>query len=318
MYAGQAAGVPASAMTFHGNNKSRDELREAIACGIGLIAIDNDWEIELLEQLTTDQQVPTAVALRLNPAVDVDTHEKMRTGVRDSKFGFPLVNDIALNAADRLMSIPSLSLVGYHTHVGSQLMDASLAEQAIAQILAFSAKVRDRHGVVPQVISPGGGFGVADDASIDADIETWASTAAAAIRAGCQLYSLPLPELVVEPGRAIIGPAGVALYRVGARKAVPGGRTYVSVDGGMADNIRPSLYGATYTAAIANRSPTGPRERIALAGKYCESGDILYGGHRSPGPRVRRFGGDPDGRSLLLANGEQLQYGTATGRRHGP
>ena len=275
LYAGLAAGVPASAMTFHGNNKSRDELREAISCGIGLIAIDNDWEIELLAELTESLRRPIRVLLRLNPAVEVDTHEKMQTGVLDSKFGFPIMDDIALDAADRVVVMPSLNLVGYHTHVGSQLTDTSLVGRSIAEMLAFSAVMRDRHRIVPDVISPGGGFGVADDASTDVEVAPWASEAATAMRSGCEQYSLPLPELVVEPGRALVGPAGVALYRAGARKAVPGGRTFVSVDGGMADNIRPSLYGAAYSAKIANRSAGGPVERIALAGKYCESGDIL-------------------------------------------
>ena len=142
--------------------------------------------------------------------------------------------------------------------------------------MTFSAEMRDRHGVVPRVISPGGGFAVADDASgRNASIERWAMATAAATRETCRAHRLPLPELVVEPGRALVGPAGVTLYRVGARKEVAGVRTFVSVDGGMADNIRPTLYGARYDAAVANRAETGPAEVVTVAGKCCESGDVL-------------------------------------------
>lgn len=283
LYAGLAAGVPASAMTFHGNNKSEAELREAVDAGIGRIAIDNLWEIELLERViaTTDRTVP--VLLRLNPGVDAHTHAKMLTGATDSKFGMPIASGAAARAVTRIQGVHGLTLVGYHAHVGSQIFDPQLVRSTLERMLAFASEMRDQHGVVPEAIDPGGGFGVATEPGAgDVSVEKWAAAAASAIRAGCERHDLPLPELTVEPGRAIVAPAGVALYRVGARKEIDGVRTYVSVDGGMADNIRPSLYGARYTAALANRNSDDDVERVTIAGKYCESGDVLISDAQLP------------------------------------
>ncbi len=276
LYAGLASGVPATAMTFHGNNKSEIELTEAVDAGIGRIAIDNLWEIDLLERVVAGRDRRIPVLLRLNPGVDAHTHVKMLTGALDSKFGMPVASGAAAGAVARILEVPGLELTGYHAHVGSQIFDAQLVRSTIDVMLAFAAAMRDRHGVVPDAIDPGGGFGVATDGSAaDVSIEDWAAAAANALRAGCTRYGFPLPELTVEPGRAIVAPAGVALYQIGARKEIAGIRTYVSVDGGMADNIRPTLYGARYTAAVANRDGGGERETVTIAGKYCESGDVL-------------------------------------------
>ena len=276
LYAGLAAGVPAAAMTFHGNNKDEVELAEAIAAGVGRIAVDNLGELDLLARMTRDIATNVPILLRLNPGVDVHTHPKMLTGAIDSKFGLPVISGEAAVAVARAQESPGLDLVGYHAHVGSQVFDAELVRRTLATMLEFAAAMRDRHGVVPRAIDPGGGFGVAyEDGQNDVSVETWAETAGAAVREGCARFALPLPELTVEPGRAIVGPAGVALYRIGFRKEVPGVRTYVSVDGGMADNIRPSLYGARYTAALANRDGSGATETVTIAGKYCELGDVL-------------------------------------------
>jgi diaminopimelate decarboxylase len=277
IYAGIRAGVSPVDMVFHGNNKSRGELMEAVAAGVGLLAIDNEHEIDRLEEIVLAAPGETRVVLRLNPGVDPHTHAKMRTGSTDSKFGFPVWDGQAERAAARVQGIAGLRLVGYHAHVGSQIFDASLVERTIDEILAFAAIVAERHGIVPDVVIPGGGFGVADDASgEDVSIGDWADAAARALERGCRAYAFAPPLLMVEPGRAVIGPAGVCLYEVGARKRIAGVRTYVSVDGGMADNIRPALYGARYSAALANRDGTGePSETVTIAGKFCESGDVL-------------------------------------------
>ena len=276
LHAGLAGGVPAPAMTFHGNNKGADELAAALAAGVGLIAVDNDWEIEILARLVANRGGRTEVLLRLNPGAEVETHAKMLTGALDSKFGFPIATGAAAAAVARIIAVPNLELVGYHAHVGSQVFDTALVARTVEALLAFAAQVRDRYGIVPRVVSPGGGFGVADNASgLAASVEDWAAAAGAATTKAAARHRLPLPELIVEPGRAIVGPAGVALYRIGSRKEIPGVRTYVSVDGGMADNIRPTLYGAQYTAALASRPETGPSETVTIAGKYCESGDVL-------------------------------------------
>jgi diaminopimelate decarboxylase len=277
IYAGLRSGVDPSQMIFHGNNKSRTELEEAVAAGVGLIAVDNDLEIALLESVARDSGRNVEVVLRLNPGVDVHTHHKMRTGVTDSKFGFPVWDGQAEQAVARLCRSSRLGLVGYHAHVGSQIFDPALVARTIDVIMEVAGRVHGRWGVIPKAVIPGGGFGVADDASgADVPIDEWAKAAAEAIERGCQDHGFPPPELVVEPGRAIIGPAGVALYSVGSRKTVPGVRTYVSVDGGMADNIRPALYGARYAVALANRDSMGePLQTVTIAGKYCESGDVL-------------------------------------------
>lgn len=276
LHVGRAGGVPPAAMTFHGNNKSAAELAEAVAAGIGLIAIDNERDVDLLGRLTAGSAERQRVVLRLNPGVDVATHHKMLTGAIDSKFGLPIATGAAMEAVDRIVSVRGLSLVGYHAHVGSQVFDPNLVRQTLETMLDFAVAVRDRHGLVPEVVSPGGGFGVSDSADgEDAPIEQWARSAAETLISGCDSRRLPAPELVVEPGRAIIGPAGLAVYRVGGRKEISGLRTYVSIDGGMGDNIRPSLYGARYTAALANRDSTEPTEMVAIAGKFCESGDVL-------------------------------------------
>ena len=277
IYAGLAAGVEPREMVFHGNNKSREELGEAVAAGVGLFAVDNDLEIGLLDAVARGRERCVEVVMRLNPGVDPHTHAKMRTGAYDSKFGFPVWDGQADDAARRICAADGMRLVGCHAHVGSQIFDAGLVEHTLGAMMAFAARVGEREGVVPEVVIPGGGFGVADDASgAGVDLAAWAAAAAEATRRGCREYGFPEPVLMVEPGRAVIGPAGVAVYEVGARKRVPGARTYVSVDGGMADNIRPALYGARYSAQLANRGGAAePVETVTIAGKFCESGDVL-------------------------------------------
>jgi diaminopimelate decarboxylase len=275
LYGGLLAGVPASEITFHGNNKSEAELREAFEAGVGYIAVDNDLELDRICRLTTELGTRVPLLLRLNPGIDVHTHDKIKTGAVDSKFGFPLWTGDAEAATGKAMAA-GLDLAGFHVHLGSQLFDSNASRLAVRKLIVFAAAMRDRYGVMARVISPGGGFGIAyteDDE--EAVFEEWANVTGAEAIAVSQEHSLPLPELTVEPGRSIVGPAAVALYEVGASKRIPDVRHYVSVDGGMADNIRPSLYGAVYSAEIANRHATGPVDTVTIAGRFCESGDIL-------------------------------------------
>lgn len=284
IFAGLKAGMDPRRMIFHGNNKSRSELDEALYAGVGLIAVDSEHEIDLLVEVATRLARHPEVVLRLNPGVDPHTHHKMRTGATDSKFGFPVWDGQAAAAAARVVASPALRLAGYHAHVGSQIFDPGLVVQTLTAMMRFATEVFRQHGVAPRVIIPGGGFGVADDASgADVSIADWAAAAAETLRKQAAIGGYAEPELVVEPGRAIIGPAGVAVYEVGARKNIPGARTYVSVDGGMSDNIRPSLYGARYSADLVNRDGSGePLEVVTIAGKYCESGDVLIDGISLP------------------------------------
>ncbi len=284
IFAGLKAGMDPRRMIFHGNNKSRSELEEALQAGVGLTAVDSQHEIDLLEEVATRLERRPEVVLRLNPGVDPHTHQKMRTGATDSKFGFPIWDGQAAAAAARVAASSKLRLAGYHAHVGSQIFDPGLVVQTLTVMMEFASDVYRRHGVAPRVIIPGGGFGVADDASgADVSIAEWAAAAAQTLRQQAAAGGYDLPELVVEPGRAIVGPAGVAIYEVGARKEIADARTYVSVDGGMSDNIRPSLYGARYSADLVNRDGAGgPAETVTIAGKYCESGDVLIDGISLP------------------------------------
>jgi diaminopimelate decarboxylase len=220
--------------------------------------------------------VPVPVLLRLNPGIDVHTHSKIATGVYDSKFGFPIWDGSAARAVCQAIGSQGVRLDGYHLHIGSQLLDWDGYRLAIETALAFAGAMKREHGVTPAVFSPGGGFGIAyTEQMAEPDMNEWASAAAGAVRTACEANDLPLPELIIEPGRTLVGPAGVALYEVGSRKEISGVRTYVSIDGGMADNIRPALYEARYTAELANRPHAGELERVTIAGKYCESGDLL-------------------------------------------
>lgn len=283
LYVGLASGMPPAKMSLHGNNKGMDELRMAIDAGIGKIIVDNFDEIAMLRELTDGRETPVTVLLRVNPGVDVHTHKKISTGIADSKFGLPIADGQAARAVELLAAAPGLHLAGYHAHIGSQLFEAEAYIDAIDEILRFAVEMREAYGIELEQLSPGGGFGIA---YVDADdppaMEQWAMTLATAVKDGCTRHGLPVPIVTVEPGRSIVGRAGVAVYSVGTRKEIPGVRTYISVDGGMADNIRPTLYDAVYTAGLANREGGEATEEVTIAGKYCESGDILIEGITLP------------------------------------
>jgi diaminopimelate decarboxylase len=272
-----AAGVNPAEISFHGNNKGEAELREAVRAGVGKVVVDNLDEIDRLSGVAASIGVTQSVLLRLNPGVDVHTHHKISTGIVDSKFGMPIGNGQAREAVERILQHESLELLGYHAHIGSQLFDSEAYIAAIDELVAFGARMYRDLGVEMRHLSPGGGFGIAYlDEDEPRPATYWAEIIARAVRDACARHEMPEPVLTIEPGRSIVGPAGVAVYRVGSIKEIPGVRTYVAVDGGMADNIRPSLYDAQYTAVVANRDTevAGTRD-VAVVGKYCESGDIV-------------------------------------------
>lgn len=287
LFVGLSAGIAPEMLSLHGNNKGRNEMELAIEAGIGKIIVDNFYEIDLLEEMTADCDKPITVLVRLNPGVDVHTHQKISTGMADSKFGLPIADGQAEQAVQRLVNIPGVHLAGYHAHVGSQLFDAEAHTAAIADIIGFAAEMKARHGVNLEMFSPGGGFGIKYlNADEPIDPEAWVNMLGDSIESACEEHGLKVPMVIIEPGRAIAGPAGVAVYTVGSRKELEGIRTYVSVDGGMADNIRPALYDASYTAEIVNRNAEGPVETVTIAGKYCESGDILIDSVDLPSPEA--------------------------------
>ena len=269
-----SVGFPMEHVYFHGNNKSRRELELALEWGVGRIVVDNLHELSLLEGVASAAGARQKVLLRISPGVDPHTHAHVATGGAQSKFGLPLAQ--AGVAVERAMASPALELVGLHFHIGSQLFDLSPYREAIDVVLGLAAEMRAERGLALVELSTGGGLAISycEDAPAPS-VAQFAEVITSGLIAGCQQRGLERPRLIVEPGRSITGPAGVALYTVGAIKEVPGGRRYVAVDGGMADNIRPALYGARYQAVVANRASSEPRERVWIAGKYCETGDIL-------------------------------------------
>lgn len=282
-----AAGFPPDRMHLHGNNKAPAELREALAAGIGRIVVDNLDELALLERIAAERGGAADILLRLSPGVDPHTHDKITTGILDTKFGMSIQTGDAAMAVERALASPSLNLLGYHCHIGSQVFEQESYVETVDKMLGFAAAMRDRHGYAPEEFSPGGGYAVQYvQGSPAPEPDVYAELVVDALHAACERHGLPLPRLFVEPGRSIVARAGVALYTVGARKVIPGVRTYVSVDGGMSDNIRPAIYDAKYEALVADRATAEPDETVTVAGKYCESGDILIRDIALAGPRA--------------------------------
>jgi diaminopimelate decarboxylase len=280
-----AAGrFPMARVLLHGNNKSEDELRAALRARLGLIVIDSLDELERLAAIIGSRK--TAILLRLAPALNVETHPALATAGPATKFGLPLRGGQARAAVARALSLPSLSLLGFHCHIGSQVIDAGAYRRAITQVLAFSASMRQDFGFVLRRLNAGGGFGIAYGTRSVPAPARYVQVLAKTLRQEAARHRLPLPELDLEPGRAIVGPPGIALYRVGTRKRAPDGRRIVAVDGGIADNPRPMLYGARYHALLANRAGERRSERVVIAGRYCEAGDIMIPDLHVPAPRA--------------------------------
>ena len=267
---------PSERMYFHGNNKSEQELREALDYGVARIVVDNFHEMQLLNGIAQGRGVRQKVLLRLSPGIDPHTHAKTTTGTLENKFGIPLPTGQAEAAVRQAMDMPGLELMGLHVHLGSPVFELEPYGQAVDTVLDFASKMRKQHGFEMTEFSPGGGFAVAYTPEQHApEPSVYAETIASTLREALWRYELPAPQLIVEPGRAIVARSAVALYTVGSSKEVPGVKTFVSVDGGMADNIRPALYESRYSALVANRVHDDRRETVTIAGKYCESGDVL-------------------------------------------
>jgi diaminopimelate decarboxylase len=272
----QSVGFPRDKVFFHGNNKTPDELKLALDWGIGRIVVDNFHELEILDSLARKKGIRQNILLRLTPGVDPHTHRHTTTGVLDSKFGFPAETGQAETAVSKAMSAPNLNLVGLHFHLGSPISHIAPYEAATSLVFKLARKMKDKHGFSMNEFSCGGGFAVRYTMDQKApSIAAYAEAITSKVSSLANQYGLTRPKLIIEPGRAIIAQAGVALYTVGSIKEIPGVRTYVCVDGGMGDNIRPALYEAKYEALIANKVGEDNRGKVTIAGKYCESGDIL-------------------------------------------
>ena len=270
----QSVGFPLDKVYFHGNNKSAEELMRALKWGGGRIVVDNFHELQMLAEMAEEQGSAVDILLRMTPGVEPHTHRYIATGVIDSKFGFPLVS--GGEAVAQAMSASNLNLVGLHFHIGSSIFEVEPYQEAIGIILDFAAEMRQKHQFELRELDVGGGFAIQYTLDNPAPpISAYAEVIASGVIDKCRQLKLPLPRLVIEPGRSIVGPAGVALYTVGVVKEIPGVRRYVSVDGGMADNIRPALYGAKFEAMVAGKMNGKEEGKVTIAGKFCESGDVL-------------------------------------------
>ncbi len=271
------AGVAPEQITLHGNNKLPGELLRAAECGIGRIVADSFEEIARLAELAGQAAGPRPrVLVRVTTGVEAAAHEFVATAHDDQKFGFSLASGAAAEAVRRVLASPALELAGLHSHIGSQIYDTAGFEVAAHRVLALAAAIRDEHGVQIGELNLGGGFGIAYTPADDPqDVKVVADSLRQIVDRQCQAAGLVRPRLSVEPGRAIAGPGTITVYQVGTVKDVDGLRTYVSVDGGMSDNIRTALYDADYTCVLASRQPQAPPLLSRLVGRHCESGDIV-------------------------------------------
>jgi diaminopimelate decarboxylase len=271
-----AAGFPPERIGFHGNNKSTSELSRAVEAGVGRIVVDSFQEIDRLSEISEKTGARPGVLLRVTVGVEAHTHEFIATAHEDQKFGFSLAGGAAYAAAVKIIDENKLDFKGLHSHIGSQIFDTSGFEVAARRVLELQAQIRDTRGVELPELDLGGGFGIAyttqDDPATPGDL---AKRIAKIVESECDLAGLRKPKLSIEPGRAIVGPSVFTLYQVGTTKDVDGIRTYVSVDGGMSDNIRTALYDASYSATLAGRRSVAEPLLARVVGKHCESGDIV-------------------------------------------
>lgn len=275
IYTAYSSGFDMSKTLFNGNNKSYDDLSFALECGIGTISADNFYELALLNDIAKNQDKIVRILLRITPGIECHTHEYIQTGHLDSKFGFDLTQvDEAIDLIKN--EYKNLSLIGLHAHIGSQIFEKKVYFDEVGVIFKEAKRIKDKYGIVLHEINLGGGLGikyVEDDAPIS--VYEIAETIIDSIKINSKKYEIEEPFVFIEPGRSIVGTAGVTLYTAGSSKQVPNGRRYQAVDGGMSDNARPSLYQAIYTVDVANKPNETETEVVTIAGKHCESGDIL-------------------------------------------
>ncbi|MEE0845619.1 MAG: diaminopimelate decarboxylase [Eggerthellaceae bacterium] len=272
----QAAGFPMERVFVHGNNKTPQELREAIQAGVGRIVVDSRIELGRVSQIAGELGVTQPIYMRITPGVEADTHEYIRTGCEDSKFGFTMLDDFAFRCVKDAMEAPNVKLVGLHCHIGSQIFALHSFREAVAVMVELMSRIHDEYGLVIEELDLGGGLGIAYTATDKpSSIEDFAECTVNAVKDYCAQYDVPLPRILVEPGRSLVANAGVTLYTVGILKTLPNIRKYVAVDGGMSDNIRTALYHADYEPTIANKAGQPRTEIVTLCGKHCESGDAV-------------------------------------------
>jgi diaminopimelate decarboxylase len=271
-----AAGVPASRIQVHGNNKTLTEIEEALDARVDRIIVDSLYELERISAAAVERGMTQPVLLRVTPGIKPDTHGYIQTGQEDSKFGFGLNHGLAMEGARHACALPGIDFAGFHMHIGSQIFALQSYSKAIEVMVEFMERVRVETGRTVRDLDVGGGigikYGLADEPST---IEEFGKVVVDGIKEECERQGLPVPRILIEPGRAVVANAGITLYTVGTIKELPGIRTYVAIDGGMTDNIRPALYGARYECLVANKADQPRTEIVTVAGKHCETGDLI-------------------------------------------
>ncbi len=276
LYTAMSVHFPAEKIFFHGNNKTVAELTEALEYGVGCIVVDNLTELEVLNQLAISMGKKADIMFRIKPGIDAHTHDFVRTGQIDSKFGLALETGEAMEAVKLALTLSHIRLIGLHCHIGSQIFDIEPFEHAAEVMLHFMAEIKKKTGTELKKLNLGGGFGIKYIPKNDpVEYDRYMKNVSLVVKKTCKELNLNTPFVVIEPGRSIAGPAGITLYKVGAIKDIPGIRTYVSVDGGMADNPRYALYKSEYEAIIANKAGQPKDMTVTIAGKCCESGDLI-------------------------------------------
>ncbi|MGP4041388.1 diaminopimelate decarboxylase [Gracilibacillus sp. D59] len=276
LYTALQANFPVEKIHMHGNNKSLDELSMAVEHNIGCIVVDNFHEIDLLTHVLNEQNKEMNVLIRVTPGIEAHTHDYILTGNEDSKFGFDLTNGQAEEALQKLKNVDKIHVKGLHCHIGSQIFETDGFTMAIERLFQTLKDWADRYNFESEVLNVGGGFGIRyTDNDEPLPLSTYVKATIDKISEQVKEHEMKFPEIWIEPGRSIVGDAGLTLYSIGSVKEIPNVRKYVSVDGGMTDNLRPALYDAKYAAVIANNVNGDEKEEISLAGKCCESGDML-------------------------------------------
>ena len=275
IYTAKTSGFDMSKTLFNGNNKSYDDLLLALESGIGTISVDNFFELALLNSIAKSKNQTVRILLRITPGIECHTHEYIQTGHLDSKFGFDLTQ--IDNAVELIIDeYKNLNLVGLHAHIGSQIFEKKVYFDEVDVIFKEIKRIWDKYSIVLHEINLGGGLGIKyTDKDMPISVYDIADTIIESIKIHSEKYGLDEPTVFIEPGRSIVGTSGITLYTAGSSKQVPNGRKYQAVDGGMSDNARPSLYQAEYTVQIANKPDSVADQKITIAGKHCESGDIL-------------------------------------------
>lgn len=276
LYTLYKAGFPMEKVFFHGNNKTPDEIELALNCGVGHIVVDNKYELELLNRIANEKNVKQRILFRIKPGIDAHTHDFVKTGQIDSKFGVALENGEAYEIHKLALSMSNIQIDGVHCHIGSQIFDVEPFCEAAKVMIGFIADLYDKLGIKVNILNLGGGFGIKYTATDDPIAPSeYIHKVTNVVKELAQEKGIDLPFLVFEPGRSIVASAGITLYTVGCVKEIENVRTYVSIDGGMCDNPRYILYGSKYTAVLANNASAEPVAPVTIAGKCCESGDLI-------------------------------------------